>query len=393
MSQVVADSPYVVAEEFESEASEEGVVTLDSETGLEIPEAMPDDTEENRAVLDRVEQRKINLANEWWNLAADLYEVQTKKLYKLLGFAKLDDYYDAKINATPRYGYDLTDIHKCFAVSLPNSLADRPDDYEEVIRKVKLIGVTKTKEIAKAKINDPEIIVDLVNQTYELNEHGIMKTVTEVKTMINNYKHAVKDEVASVDFDVKEKDRKEKNELNKKEVFKFKLPMGQAEKVKESLQLALKRSELEENDKTKSLAFFRICEEWAIESRASVDGEIPALASELKRINDVYNLDATVPFYTDEKESGYDKSIKKIEKILKSSVILFNSLDKELGFASEFDRIEKLFGIKIVAFKADDKGFIQLTQEDGVPIADCLYGESTFNDLISAGDTDEAPVV
>ena len=382
MNQVVADSPYVAVEDFESDDAE-GVVTIDNETGLEIPEVMPDDTEENRAVLDRVEQRKINLANEWWNLAADLYEVQTKKLYKLLGFAKLDDYYDAKINATPRYGYDLTDIHKCFAVALPNSLADRPDDYDEVIRKVKLIGVTKTKEIAKAKINDPEIIVDLVNQTFELNEHGIMKTVTEVKTMINNYKHAVKDEPSSVDFDEKEKVRKERTELNKKEVFKFKLPMGQAEKVKESLALALKRSDLEDNDKTKSLAFFRICEEWAIESRAAVDGDLPSEKEELKRVSEIYNLDAAVPFYKSEKNLSYESSFQQIEKLIVSKVLLLDPLTKGLGFEHEFKLIEEVFGIKIIAFKADDKGFIDLKMDDGVPTADCIFGEATFNDLIN----------
>jgi len=225
MSELVADVAYVASEDlFEADVTEEGVVTLDSETGLEIELPMPEDNEENRAVLERVEQRKINLANEWWNLAADLYEVHTKGLYRLLGFKKIHDYYDAKINVATRYGYDLFDIHKCFAITLPNSLADRPDDYEEVIRKVKLIGVTKTKEIAKSKINDPEVIVDLVNQTFELNEHGIMKTVTEVKTLINNYKYAVKDETASVDFDEKGKELKEKRELNKKEIYKFKVP-------------------------------------------------------------------------------------------------------------------------------------------------------------------------
>lgn len=385
--EVVADSPYREVEEFEDVA--EGVVTLDSVTGIEIENIIPDDTVENRAVLERVEQRKVNIANEWWNLAADLYEVHEKGLYKLLGFKKIDDYYDAKINTSTRYGYDLYDIHNCFAVKLPNNLADRPDEYDSVISKVKMIGVTKAKEIAKSHINDPEIIVDLVNQTFELNEHGVMKTVTEVKSMINNYRRAVKDEPASVDFDVKEKERKEKFELNKKEIYKFKVPLGHKQAIDNAIALCLSRSDIKDsNDKTKSLAFYRICEEWAIESRASIEGELPDQKIEIKRIKEIYNLDAVIPFATSEKESGYESSIKKIEKIFKSSVILFNPLDKEIGFASEFDRIEKMFGIKIIAFKADDKGFIELTKEDGdeLPTADCLYGQPTFNDLISAGD-------
>jgi hypothetical protein len=116
-----------------------------------------------------------------------------------------------------------------------------------------------------------------------------MATVEQVKEKINNYKLALKESSGNVELDEKERKRKERQEQNKKEIFKFKIPYGQAEKVKEALQRVMSKHEMEDNEKSRSLAFFRICEEWQVENQAAVDGTRPGLELELKRLEDIYS--------------------------------------------------------------------------------------------------------
>lgn len=332
-AELVDDVPFSLEDQTEFPGENTGVlVTIDNESGeIEVEEDMPEDSEENRAILKRVEQSKKNISESWWQMAADLYEVQVKKLHRLAGFEKLDQYFSQVIDNTPRYGFELTSIHKYFQIDLPVMLSDKPDVYQGVIEKVKLIGVTKTKEIAKGKIKDPNALVSIIEDISRPNENGYMKTVDEVKSMIANYKHALKEEPGSVEFDEKAKKRQERMEQNKKEIFKFKIAFGQAQKVNEVLNKIIQRHNMEDSDKSRSLAFFRMCEEWSIENQASVDGTRPGLQLELKRLEEIYNT-------------------------------------------------------KIVAFPADAMGNLAVEAE-GLTI---MYGEETFSEII-AEDAEDAP--
>jgi hypothetical protein len=284
--ELVEDMPFVTDEPADDPQM---LVTIDADSGEIEEEEMPEDTPENRAILDRVKNAKHNLTNQWLQLAADLYEVQEKKLHRLAGFEKLDQYFSHVIDNTPRYGFELTALHKYFHIELKGMLVDRPEVHQSVVEKIKNIGVTKTKEIAKGKIKDPDVLVQLIDEISQPQENGYMATVEQVKEKINNYKLALKETVGSVELDEKERKRKERQEQNKKEIFKFKIPYGQAEKVKEALSRVITKHGMDDNEKSKSLAFFRICEEWQIENQAAVDGTRPGLESELKRLEDIYS--------------------------------------------------------------------------------------------------------
>lgn len=291
-AQLVQDMPFTLEDgEVELPSATTTLVTIDSDTGdVEVEDDMPEDTEENRSILERVERRKKNIADEWWQLAADLFEVKLKKLHRLAGYQQLEQYFDHTINSTPRYGFELISIHQFFSIDLAENLSHKPEAYYETIQKVKLLGVTKTKEIAKGRIEDPEVVVDIVNQISKPNEQGYMPTVADLKTMIVNYREGLKQQPGTVEAE-KERKRKERQEQNKKEVFKFKLPLGQAMKVKEVLAGIIEKQNIDADDPiANSLAFYRICEEWAIENQASRDGTRPGLDSELKRFEEIYSV-------------------------------------------------------------------------------------------------------
>lgn len=332
---LVEDAPYVL--ESQPEFADNDVVTINADSGeIEEPdEDMPEDNEENRAVLARIEQRKNNIATEWWNLTADLWQVKEKNLHKLAGYKNIEDYFPHVVENSFRYAFHLCQMYSYFNIELKQMLADRPDVHAALIEKVKKLGVTKTKEIAIAKIDDADALIGIVDEVITPNDKGEHKTVSQIKAMLANYKDGLKDTPGTDEFD-KETKTKEKKELNRKEVFKFTLLPGDAEKVKEALETAVNAYKSDSVEISQSIAFFRICEEWSIEKQASTEGTRPGLENDLKRMEEIYN-------------------------------------------------------VKLIAFKADERGFVEkkVIEEGADPEAELVFGQATFYDIVAEASEEE----
>jgi hypothetical protein len=274
----------------EIDAPTQTLVTIDTETGVHEVEDLPEDNEENRAILNRIDERKTHITNEWWNLAGDLFEVQKRSLHRLAGYQNIEDYFCSIIDNTARYAFDLTSMYKYYTVSLPVLLVDRPEIYSDLMSKVKSLGVTKAKEITRGKIKDPDTLIEVINQASTPNQNGRIRTVDEIKTLMLNYKETKEASVGEFEAEKERKAEDEKKLANKKETFKFKLPFGQAEKVNDVLRLILTKYGMEDNDKERALAFFRICEEWSIENQADTEGVRPGIEADLKRLEEIYSV-------------------------------------------------------------------------------------------------------